>query len=89
VDCRSDAHELEEESGPLSSQASTASSHADILAGEPSAEKVDGFEIGRVNCRDIAVASDIGPPPFQDARAVLVDLNLPTTFPTRQFEATI
>lgn len=35
--------ELEPQSAPLSSQASTASSHAEVLAGKSSDENIDGW----------------------------------------------
>lgn len=39
----SETMELEPQSAPLSSQASTASSHAEVLAGESSDENIDGW----------------------------------------------
>jgi hypothetical protein len=40
----SETHELVEQSAPLASQASTASSHAEVLAGESSAENIDCWD---------------------------------------------
>src|SRR5690606_6699561 len=44
-----DTSELEEESGSLSSQSSTASSHREVLAGKTSANKVNWFEVVLAN----------------------------------------
>jgi hypothetical protein len=77
---RKDASELEPQSAPLASQASTTASHAEVLTGESPANKVNWGEGGAADRTDVGeepmakVGSKLA---LQDELAVPVDLDLP------------
>src|SRR5690606_35200703 len=72
-----DASELEEESGPLASQSSTASSHREVLAGEASANKVNWFKLVSANRPHVLASLRLGEVPGQYPAAQRVDLDHP------------
>jgi len=50
---------------------------ADGLAGEASADEVDGFEVIRIDLLDIAIAGNVGPMLGEHLPAVRLVLHLP------------
>jgi len=84
----SDSRELEEESGSLSSQASTASCQADILARKSPAKKPRTSFFALVR-RDVIVFRGLGPVVIQDATAGRVDLDLAGALESGAFQAQI
>lgn len=72
----SEASELEEQSAPSSSQASTLSSHAEVLAGEPSSEKVNCSNVLTLHRRDVAQQPRLGEPLAQHLAGERLDLDL-------------
>lgn len=92
VECESKS--IEEESSSGSSQPSPLSRNADILTRESSADKVDSpFEILLIRPlprrHNIGVSRNVGPVPFEHARACLVDLDLPDALVACPFEAEV
>jgi hypothetical protein len=75
-----DAYELEEKSGSRAVQSSTASSHANVLAGESSGDHIDicGWPplVSSGELTDITVSDDMREPPVEHLVAELVDLHL-------------
>ena len=76
-----DAMELPPQSGLLSSQSATASRHADVGAGESTADEVDRGKVVSSALTDIAMPFDVGPVRGEDTPALSVDLDLPGTAP--------
>jgi len=83
-----DTHELVEESAPLASQPSTASSHAEVLAGESSSDKVNSFNVTSERGH-IVIKNSIGPVPAKDGLSSRVDLALPAHLHPGPLEAEV
>src|SRR6185436_19155275 len=72
-----DASELVEESRTRASQAATASGHAEILAGEASADEVNGSEVCRSDCSHVVMLRNPPEVLTQNGLCLRVNLNLP------------
>jgi hypothetical protein len=68
----SDAKELPEQPASLSTQARTASSHAEVLAGEAAAEEVNGSERCAADFAHISVTLHVRPVEGEDRAGVRV-----------------
>jgi len=66
-----------EESGSLSIQSLTESSHREVLAGRASGDKRDSCELICVYLSNVGIALRPGPVPFEHGGGVRVDLHLP------------
>jgi hypothetical protein len=71
-----DPCELKEETGALTLEACSLAGNAEVLAGESSAEKVDGFGFS-VDGANVIEDGCVRPMPSQHTSAPLVDLGLP------------
>jgi len=80
--------ELPPEPAPLSSQALAASSHRDILAGEPAADEINGRDVCS-NASDILVPPCIREVPRQNLAAGRLDFNLPNRLVSSTLESEI
>lgn len=78
-----------EESGALAIQARTASSHAEVLAGASSGEKLNGSKLSRVYLLHVAEARNVRPAVREDAVARGVILYLPCAAEAGRFQPKI
>ena len=78
-----------EESAPLSSQASTESSHAEVLAGESSAHQVNWCEVPGSDLSDVSVPFDLGPVASEDLAGGGIEFNLPLALEPGSFEGEV
>jgi hypothetical protein len=72
-----DSRELVPEAASSTSEASSLARGADVLAGESSADEIDGFEISSTNAADIIEPLRLGPVLRENREAQLVLLDLP------------
>ena len=88
-ECMSDAHELIEESGALSSQASTLARHAKVLAGEASTNNVNWLKVSRPAFSDIFKPLDFREVSLEHRAAERLNFNLPGDFESRPPESQV
>lgn len=80
---------LEPEPAAFASESGAFSGKADVLAGEPAAQEIDGFDGSPINCANVSVPLDVRPVFGEHALTVGVDFNLPCDFKTGSGEAKI